>query len=235
MHNLTIITLGLILSFNSAYAQDECVLPEVINKQGCMVLQISQNSIEKRKSERAALESIQASLHEATELQNRLLDPENLHETELLEESLVNELALTFENKSGHTKFAVGSVGALIVSSFVVRNMAKSAQGATMLARIGNHLNPLKGRALKQVANSAFVISLGMSLYNVYQIKKTSDEVNSLEELIETLNKLKDQAQNLAKMTSELEEMQTCFWYKADLFMDQGFASLEGTKLICHE
>jgi len=213
----------------------ECVIPETMDKNTCKVLEINQRSIEKRKEERAALEILQINLYEATQLQNRLQDPQNLQEADNLDEALVNEMALMAEQRSGQTYKAVASVGSLMVFSFIVKRMYNSAQGLSMLAKIRSHANPLKGGALKSVVNSAFVISIGMSFFSFYKIKQTRDQMSDLEDLIETLNKLKDQAQNLAKMTIELEDMETCFWFKADSLISQGLASIQDSKLSCYE
>jgi hypothetical protein len=227
--------LACLLLSHQSMAQAECVLPETFSKQVCTVLEINQNSIEKRKEERAALAQLQESLYEATELQNRLQDPENLQEGELLEESLINEMALLAEEKEGQTYKTVASVGSLMVFSFIVKRMYNSANGASMLAKIKSQANPFSGGALKSVVNSALVFSLGMSIYSAYSIKRTNDQMNDLQELIETLNQLKDQAQNLAKMTTELEEVETCFWFKAEYLVEQGFATIKDSKLSCNE
>ena len=215
------------------WAQDECVLPETFSKAVCKVLEINQKSIENRLEERSALAKLQLSLYEATELQNRLQDPENLQEAEMLDEALINEMALISEEKQGRTYKAVASIGSLMVFSYVVKRMYASSAGKTMLARIKAQANPFRGGVIKNVVNSALVVSLGMSVYSIYKIKQTNDQMNNLQDLIDKLNQLKDQAQNLAKMTIEIEEMETCFWFKADYLVDQGFATIEDSKLVC--
>jgi hypothetical protein len=216
-------------------AEGECVIPEVMNKNVCKVLQINQKSIQKRRDERAALETLQTNLYEATQLRDRLQDPENLQETDALDENLVNEMALMAEEKEGQTYKAVASVGSLMVFSFIIKRMYKSTKGLSMLAKLKAQASPFRGGVLKTTVNSAFILSLGMSFFTFYKIKQTKDQMNDLQQLIKTLNKLKDQAQNLAKITIELEDMETCFWFKVDGLVDQGLAKIEGSELICHE
>ena len=225
-------------SINSGYAYSErveCTMPENFSKSVCVVLENQQNSIDKRRAEVEALQQLQIKIFEAAQLQKRLSDPENLYEVALLDEKLINEMALVTEQRDSSTKQAVASVGSLMVFSYIVKQMYKSSDGKSMLAKLKGHMNPFsKGGTLKTTVNSAFVISLGLSLYNIYNIKRTSSQLDDLRILIKKLNQLRDQGENLAQLKVELTEVETCFDQKARSLVELRLATFENSELVCY-
>jgi len=229
---ITALTLCLIAP-SALQAYEGCELPEPVTSVTCQIVKAKETQIEAKSIELESLIDLQDRFQESKTLRDRILDNQNTLEHMNVDEKLRNEIALIIEDDGTQQTVRAASVGGLIVAGIIVQRMSRSTKGQALKRRLIAQFWPKEGKITRTSVNAGIVVSLAMLYFTTKKLYDNKTAKADLQLMIDDLKDLKSQADRIATMREELEEMEACYWLQLDQLVDRGLANPQSEKLQC--
>lgn len=221
------------LSTSALQAYEGCELPEPVTSVTCQIVKAKETQIEAKSIELSTLIDLQDRFEESKTLRDRILDNQNTLEHMNVDEKLRNEIALIIEDDGTQQTVRAGSVAALIVAGFIVQRMSRSTKGQALKRRLMAQFWPKEGKITRTSVNAGLFVSLAMLYFTTKKLYDNESAKADLQKMIDDLKDLKSQADKIATMREELEEMEACYWLQLDQLVEKGLANPQSEKLQC--
>lgn len=197
-----------------AMAQDE------INK--CLMLKEQQNLLMRDRELLSKMNLLQNEKQQAEQLREHLLSGATPREIALFTEDQVNELALIAENEDVEAITGVASVGALMVTTYIIKRLNTDTRGQAFLKRLQMQLFPKKRIFVKSLLNTSFLLAIAGSLYSGVRIYQNQQKKKDLKSIINDLNELKDLSEKIVSMKDNIESQEIAYHLNAEELESQG-------------
>lgn len=187
---------------------------EGINK--CQMLKEQRHMLMRDKEILSKMILLQSEKQQAEEMREHLLSGASPREIALFTEDQVNELALIAESDDVHMISGVASVGALLVTSYIIKRLNTDTRGQAFLKRLQMQLFPKKRIFVKSLLNTTFLLTVAGSLYSGVKIYQNNQRKNDLRDVINELNQLKDLSEKIVTMKDTIESQEISFHLNAE-------------------
>jgi hypothetical protein len=179
------------------------------------------------------IENDEQAVEPANRLNGRLMDPENSFELIKVEEQINDEIGHINDSDNTQLRRGIGSIGGLIISSITISVMNKSTKGQAFKRRLMAQLFPSEKKIMRWTLNAALIVSLALGFFAAFKMFENYKEKVTLKKMIEILSTIKDQADNMATLKEELDELESCYWLQVDQLLDSDLAKESPTGLQC--
>ncbi|GEM_PF-2237001 len=179
------------------------------------------------------IENDEQAVEPANRLNGRLMDPENSFELIKVEEQINDEIGSINDSDNTQLRRGIGSIGGLIISSITISVMNKSTKGQAFKRRLMAQLFPSEKKIMRWTLNAALIVSLALGFFAAFKMFENYKEKVTLKKMIEILSTIKDQADNMATLKEELDELESCYWLQVDQLLDSNLAAESPTGLQC--
>ncbi len=174
----------------------------------CQQFQMIQLEITQQNNDLRKLRELHRLKLQADEIKNQILNSESEREILILAERIEEQVN---EERGARTFNAAGagvSVGAIMLSSYFLRKIARGTQGLALKDRIIAQVKPTgQGAAVRTLINSSLFVSVVGTLWLGYRVTQNQSQIAHLGSLIDQLNGLSDLSSQIRTLDDHLEEM----------------------------
>lgn len=227
MHKIVISLVSFLLLMSPlAQAQSE------IDK--CKMLKEQQHMLARDKEVLEKMQTLQREKQMAEEMREHLLSGATPREIALFTEDQVNELALIAESDDVTQMAGVASIGALMVTSYIIKRLNTDTRGQTFLKRLRMQLFPEKRIFVKTLLNTTFLATIAGSLYSGVRLYQNHNRRLELNQIIAELNKLRDLSEQITTLRDTIESQEIAFHLNADDLEEQGLIKRNKSGFDCN-
>lgn len=169
----------------------------------------------------------------AQRLDERLISEEDSAELLIIGDQINNEIEEVEQSDNTQLKTGIASIGGLIISGIAIGVMSRSTKGQTLKRRLAAQLIPDEKKLFKWTANALLLVSLAMGFFAAFRMFENHKEKVTLKKMAQLLSLIKSQADNIATIEEELEEIESCYWLQVDQLIEKGLAEESPTGLQC--
>lgn len=169
----------------------------------------------------------------AQRLDDPLITQEDSAELLVIQDQIDNEIEDVEQSDNTQLKTGIASIGGLIISSIAIGVMSRSTKGQTLKRRLAAQLLPDEKKIFKWTINAMLLVSLAMGFFAAFRMFENNKEKVTLKIMAQILSLIKSQADNIATMEEELDELESCYWLQVDQLVEKGLASESPSGLQC--